>query len=70
MTTYSCEQGCGMSVKGFTCGSCGKELVHETLTKDEVALWELLNVQMDVEKSNPPCVAVMTWHILKKKLKS
>tara|TARA_Y100001970_G_scaffold269684_1_gene362504 strand:+ start:1055 stop:1249 length:195 start_codon:yes stop_codon:yes gene_type:complete len=35
MTTYSCEQGCGMSVKGFTCGSCGKELVHETLTKDD-----------------------------------
>ena len=35
MTTYSCEQGCGMSAKGFTCGSCGKELVHETLTKDD-----------------------------------
>ncbi|MQF85400.1 MAG: hypothetical protein FI732_04250 [SAR202 cluster bacterium] len=35
MTTYSCEQGCGMSVKGFNCGSCGKELVHETLTKDD-----------------------------------
>ncbi|MED5283910.1 MAG: hypothetical protein VX552_03405, partial [Chloroflexota bacterium] len=35
MTTYSCEQGCGMSVKGFTCASCGKELVHETLTKDD-----------------------------------
>ena len=35
MTTYSCEQGCGMSVKGFTCGSCGKELDHETLTKDD-----------------------------------
>tara|TARA_Y100000768_G_C23956243_1_gene672956 strand:- start:99 stop:293 length:195 start_codon:yes stop_codon:yes gene_type:complete len=35
MTTYSCDQGCGMTVKGLTCGSCGKELVHETLTKDD-----------------------------------
>jgi hypothetical protein len=35
MTTYSCHQGCGMTVKGLTCGSCGKELVHETLTKDD-----------------------------------
>ena len=24
-----------MAVKGFTCASCGKELVHETLTKDD-----------------------------------
>ena len=35
MITYSCEQGCGMSVNGLTCGSCGKELVHETITKDD-----------------------------------
>ena len=24
-----------MAVKGLTCGSCGKELAHETLTKDD-----------------------------------
>ena len=33
MASYTCEQ-CGMSVN-MTCGACGKELVHDTLTKDD-----------------------------------
>jgi len=31
MATYTC-QVCGMSVN-MTCAKCGKELVHDTLTK-------------------------------------
>jgi hypothetical protein len=34
MAFYSCEV-CGMSVGTVTCGKCGKELVHDTLTKDD-----------------------------------
>ncbi len=34
MAFYTCEV-CGMSVGTMTCGKCGKELVHETLTKDD-----------------------------------
>ena len=33
MATYTC-QSCGMSVD-ITCATCGKELVHDTLTKDD-----------------------------------
>ncbi len=33
MAAYTCEK-CGMSVN-MTCGQCGKELVHATLTKDD-----------------------------------
>jgi hypothetical protein len=33
MAAYTCEI-CGMSVN-MTCGTCGKELVHDTLTKDD-----------------------------------
>ena len=32
MAIYTCEK-CGMSVGTMTCGHCGKELVHDTLTK-------------------------------------
>jgi DNA-directed RNA polymerase subunit RPC12/RpoP len=34
MALYTCPT-CGMSVGIITCGSCGSELVHETLTKDD-----------------------------------
>jgi DNA-directed RNA polymerase subunit RPC12/RpoP len=34
MALYTCPT-CGMSVGAITCGICGKELVHETLTKDD-----------------------------------
>lgn len=34
MSVYECPQ-CGMSVGSITCGKCGKELVHETLTKPD-----------------------------------
>ncbi|MCL7936526.1 MAG: hypothetical protein M8835_08405 [marine benthic group bacterium] len=34
MAFYTCEV-CGMSVGTVTCGKCGKELVHDTLTKDD-----------------------------------
>ena len=33
MAAYTCEK-CGMSVGSMTCGNCGKELVHDTLTLD------------------------------------
>ena len=33
MAAYTCEK-CGMSVGTMTCGHCGAELVHETLTLD------------------------------------
>lgn len=33
MAVYTCEK-CGMSVGSITCGKCGKELVHGTLTTD------------------------------------
>lgn len=31
MAAYTCKK-CGMSVGTMTCGHCGKELVHETIT--------------------------------------
>ena len=34
MAAYVCEK-CGMSIGTMTCGTCGKELVHSTLTKDD-----------------------------------
>ena len=34
MSSYSCDK-CGMSVAGMTCGKCGKDLVHDTLTKPD-----------------------------------
>ena len=34
MVKYVCHN-CDMSVSGLTCGACGKELVHGTLTKDD-----------------------------------
>ena len=33
MAIYTCQK-CGMSVGTMTCGQCGKELVHDTLTLD------------------------------------
>jgi len=33
MAAYTCEK-CGMSVN-MTCGQCGKNLVHETLTRED-----------------------------------
>jgi len=33
MAIYECEK-CGMSIGTMTCGKCGKELVHDTLTLD------------------------------------
>ena len=33
MANYECRQ-CGMTVN-MTCGKCGKELEHDTLTKDD-----------------------------------
>ena len=37
MAAYTCDQ-CGMSVGSMTCGHCGKELAHSTLTKDDGGL--------------------------------
>ncbi len=34
MTAYTCEK-CGMSVGSMTCGHCGKELGHDSLTLDD-----------------------------------
>lgn len=34
MAAYTCDK-CGMSVGSMTCGACGVELVHDTLTKDD-----------------------------------
>jgi hypothetical protein len=33
MAVYTCEI-CGMSIGTMTCGKCGKELVHDTITTD------------------------------------
>lgn len=33
MAAYKCEV-CGMSIGTMTCGACGKELVHNTITTD------------------------------------
>jgi len=33
MAAYTCKV-CGMSVGSMTCGHCGKELVHSTITTD------------------------------------
>ena len=33
MAAYTCDK-CGMSVGTITCGQCGKELEHDTLTLD------------------------------------
>ena len=42
------SHNCDMSVHGLTCGSCGKELVHSTLTKDDGA-------SVDVSKCPDGC---------------
>jgi hypothetical protein len=34
MAGYKCEK-CGMSIGTMTCGACGKELVHDTITTAE-----------------------------------
>ena len=34
MAAYTCEK-CGMSVGTMTCGTCGKELAHDTVTLDD-----------------------------------
>ena len=31
---YKCDQ-CGMSIGTITCGECGKQLVHDTVKKDD-----------------------------------
>ena len=33
MAAYKCEV-CGMSIGTMTCGTCGKELAHNTITAD------------------------------------
>ena len=34
MAAYTCEK-CGMSVGTMTCGTCGNELAHDTVTLDD-----------------------------------
>ena len=34
MAVYTCEQR-GMSIGTMTCGTCGKELEHSTITTDD-----------------------------------
>ena len=34
MAEYKCEQ-CGMGVTGMKCANCGKDLVHNHITKDD-----------------------------------
>lgn len=34
MAIYTCAV-CGMSIGVMTCGKCGKELVHKTITTDD-----------------------------------
>ncbi|HHZ88086.1 MAG TPA: hypothetical protein EYN73_02625 [Chromatiaceae bacterium] len=34
MAAYTCEK-CGMAVGTMTCGKCGKELEHGTITTDD-----------------------------------
>ncbi len=34
MAFYTCDK-CRMSIGTITCGTCGKELVHDTLNRDD-----------------------------------
>ena len=34
MAFYTCEK-CGMSIGTITCGTCGKELVHDTIKLED-----------------------------------
>lgn len=34
MTAYTCDV-CGMSIGTMTCGKCGKDLVHSSITTDD-----------------------------------
>lgn len=34
MAVYTCEV-CGMSIGVMTCGKCGKELIHDTITTED-----------------------------------
>ncbi|MEO2159657.1 MAG: hypothetical protein ABGX14_00935, partial [bacterium] len=34
MAEFTCEH-CGMGVTGMNCAKCGKELVHDHITKDD-----------------------------------
>ena len=34
MAEYKCDH-CGLGVSGMNCAKCGKELVHDHLTKDD-----------------------------------
>ncbi len=36
MAVYTCDK-CGMSIGSMTCGHCGKELQHDSLTTDSGA---------------------------------
>ena len=40
MAAYSCEE-CGMSVGTMTCGECGEELVHDTLTTADQSIIQI-----------------------------
>lgn len=34
MAFYTCEK-CGMSIGTMTCGKCGQQLVHDTITRPD-----------------------------------
>ena len=58
--TYTCNS-CGMSVN-MTCGACGRELVHDTLTKEDGSTVDISKCPEGHGKIKSPmcCAADMT----------
>ena len=61
MVKYVCHN-CDMSVHGLTCGSCGKELVHSTLTKDDGTTVDVSKCPDDCGKIKSPMCCGSDMH--------
>jgi hypothetical protein len=61
MAMYTCEK-CGMSVGTMTCGHCGAELVHDSLTREGGAMVQIARCPAGHGKVKSPmcCGADMT----------
>ena len=58
---YKCHD-CGMAVKGLTCGKCGTELVHDTLTKDDGTKVEVSKCPKGCGKIKSPMCCANDMH--------
>lgn len=64
MAMYTCEK-CGMSIGTMTCGTCGKELVHDSITLDDGTKLDVSKCPDGHGKVKSPqcCAADMTCSI-------